>query len=131
MSKGMNIVGILIILVGAFMLLSGIAALTGNTEGLGGMSHDISRAFGGSGNTLNIIIAVVEIAAGALLILSRFTSIGALDAFLRLGVFIFWIVVMVLALVLGGNIKGIDTLGWWIALVNYSIILVILWMIKE
>jgi hypothetical protein len=131
MSKGLNIVGILIILVGAFMLLNGIAALTGNTEGLGGMSHDISRAFGGSGNTFNIIIAVVEIVAGALLIISRFASIGALDSFLRIAIFIFWIVVMVLALVLGNNIKAIDTLGWWISLVNHSIILVILWMIKD
>jgi hypothetical protein len=39
--------------------------------------------------------------------------------------------VMVLALVLGNNIKAIDTLGWWISLVNHSIILVILWMIKD
>ncbi len=131
MSKGLNIVGILIILVGAFMLLNGIAALTGNTEGLGGMSHDISRAFGGSGNTFNIIIAVIELVAGALLIISRFASIGALDGFLRIAIFIFWIVVMVLALVLGNNIKAIDTLGWWISLVNHGIILVILWMIKD
>jgi hypothetical protein len=131
MSKGMNIVGILIILVGAFMLLNGIAAVTGNTQGLGGLSHDVSRAFGGSGNTFNIIIAVVEIIAGALLIVSRFASIGALDSLLRIAIFIFWIVVMVLGLVLGGNIEKIDTLAWWISLVNHGIILVILWMIKD
>jgi|GEM_PF-1854097 len=130
-SKGLNIAGILIILVGAFMLLSGIAAFTGNTQGLGGFTNDVSKVFGGSGNTFSIIIAVIEIIAGGLLILSRFVSIGALDSFLRIAIFIFWIVLMVLSLVLGNNIKNIDTLGWWISLVNQSIILVVLWMIKD
>ncbi len=130
-SKKLNIIGILIILVGAFMLLDGIAALSHNTQGLGGFSHNVSRAFGGSGNAVAIIFAVIELVAGALLILSRFTSIGALDSILRIGVFIFWIVFMVLSLVLGGNIKAIDTLGWWVSLVNQLIILTILWMIKE
>jgi hypothetical protein len=130
-SKNFNVAAILIILVGAFMLLSGIAALTGNTTGAGGFFHDFSRAFGGSGNTVNIIFAVVEIAAGALLILSRLMSIGSLDKLLRLVIFIFWIVFMVFNLVLGRNINAIDTLGWWISLVNHSIILVILWLIKD
>ncbi len=130
-SKRLDISGILIILVGAFMLLSGISTVVGNTQGSGGFANDLSKAFGGSGNTFNIIIAVVEIIAGGLLILSRFASIGALDSFLRIAIFIFWIVLMVLSLVLGGNIENIDTLGWWISLVNQSIILMILWMIKD
>lgn len=130
-TKKLNIAGILVILVGAFMLLNGIAVLTANTQGFGGFAHDVSRAFGGSGNSVNIVIAVIQLVAGALLIISRFVSIGVLDSFLRIALFIFWIVVMVLSLVLGGNINRIDTLGWWIALVNQSIILVILWMIKD
>ncbi len=130
-SKRINVVGILVILVGAFMLLNGIAVLTANTQGLGGFAHDVSKAFGGSGNTVNIVIAVIELIAGALLIISRFISIGVVDSFLRIALFIFWIVVMVLSLILGGNINRIDTLGWWISLVNQSIILVILWMIKD
>jgi len=130
-SKRLNTAGILIILVGAFLLLSGIGSLTGNTRGLGGFANDVSKAFGGSGNSFNIILAVIEIIAGGLLLLSRFVSIGVLDSFLRIAVFIFWIVLMVLSLVLGGNIENINTLGWWISLVNQSIILVILWMIKD
>ena len=130
-SRSFNIVGVLIILVGAFMLLDGIGALTDNTQGFGGFSHDISRAFGKAGNTVAIILAVVEVAAGALLILSRFVSIGALDSGLRIAVFIFWIVVMIFALVLGDNIKAVDTLGWWKALVNHLIILLILWLMTD
>ncbi len=128
--RGLDVIGILVILVGAFMFLDGIDALTGNTRGIAGLSHDISRALGGSGNTANIIFAVIEAAAGALLIISRFMSIGALEGVLRVAVFIFWLVLMVFTLVLGGNIKAIDTLAWWSSLVNHSIILVILWMIK-
>jgi hypothetical protein len=130
-SKSLNIIGLLIILVGAFMLISGIDAFTGNTKGVGGLMNDISRSFGGSGNTVVIIFAVIEIIFGALLIISRFASIGALDNFIRIAVFIFWIVIMIFSLVLNGNIKNIDTLAWWGALVNQSIILVILWMVKD
>ncbi len=129
-SNGLNLVGILILLVGAFMLLDGIDALTGNTHGIKGLSHDVSKAFGGSGNTVNIIFAVIELASGALLILSRFISIGALNGVLRIFIFIFWLVLMVFSLVLGGNIDNINTLAWWSSLVNNSIILIILWMIK-
>ncbi len=131
MAKGLNIVGILVLLVGAFLVLDGIDALSGNSQGFGGMGHDVSKAFGGKGNTANIIFAVIELVAGALLIASRFMSLGSLDGILRIAILIFWIVYILLALILGGNIKAIDTLAWWVTLVNYCIILVILWMIKE
>ncbi len=130
MAKRINVIGILIILVGAFLFLDGIDTLTGNTRGIGGLSHDLSRMFGGSGNTVNIIFAIIEAASGALLIISRFISIGALEGFLRIAVFLFWIMLMVFTLILNGNIEAIDTLAWWSSLVNHSIILVILWMIK-
>ena len=130
-SKAFNVAGILILLVGAFMLLDGIDALTGETKGFGGLANDISRTFGGSGGAVVIIFAVIEIAAGGLLIVSRFMSIGSLDKFLRVIILIFWIVLMAFGLFLGGNIKAIDTLNWWSSLVNHAIILVILWMIKD
>ncbi len=131
MSKKMNLQGVLVLLTGAYMLLGGISLLTGNTQGLAGFSHDISRAFGGSGSTVNIILAVVEIVAGALLIMSRFIALGSLDSVLRVAVFIFWIVLMVFELILNNHISAINTLGWWTLLVNRSIILIILWMIKD
>ena len=130
-SKSTNIAILLVVLVGAFMVVDGVAALTGSTQGLGGFSHDVSRAFGGSGNTIQIIIAVAEIAAGALLVLSRFMSIGSLDGFLRIAVFLFWLAFMVFSLFLGGKIQAIDTLAWWKSFLNHGIILTVLWMIKD
>lgn len=127
MAKGINIIGILIVLVGAFMLLSGIGSLTGERSGMNTFLNDI----GARDNTLNIIIAVLQIVGGALLIVSRFISIGALDGILRISLLVIWIIVMLFGFILNGRIENIDTLAWWSGLVNSSIILVILWMIKE
>ena len=127
MAKGINVIGILIILVGAFMLLSGIGSLTGETNGMNTFLNDI----GARDNPPNIIVAVLQIVGGALLIASRFISIGALDGILRIALLVIWIIVMLFAFILNGRINNIDTLAWWAGLVNSSIILVILWMIKE
>lgn len=130
-SRSFNVGTVLVLLVGAFLVLSGIGQLTGATEGLGGFQHKMSKAFGGSGNSIDIVLAVISIVAGALLLLSRVVSLGSLEGILRVVIFIFWIVVMVFSLILGGNINAIDTLGWWIALVESAIILTVLWMMKE
>ena len=127
--RTMSIAVILVILVGAFLLLDGISALITQNHGASKVFSDISKAFGKAGNTLAVIIAVLEVAAGALLIISRFVSIGALDAALRIGIFIFWIVVMVIVFII--NYFHPDKLDWWRDLVNYSIILAVLWMIKD
>ncbi len=127
MAKNINITGILIFLVGAFLLLSGISALTGETSGINGFLSDI----GARNNTLGIVIAVLEIIGGGLLIVSRFMSIGRLDGILRMALLVIWIVVILLGFFLNGAVKHIDTLGWWAGLVNHAIVLVILWMIKK
>ena len=127
MAKGINLIGILIILVGAFMLLSGIDSLTGETSGGAKFLNNI----GVRDNTLNVIIAVLLIIGGGLLIASRFISIGALDGILRIALLVIWIIVMLFSFILNGRIDNIDTLAWWAGLVNSGIILVILWMIKE
>ncbi|MCG8452300.1 MAG: hypothetical protein MI717_03840 [Spirochaetales bacterium] len=126
-----DITSILVVLVAAFLLLDGILSFQGSTAGMSGLAHKISRSFGGEGNTVSIILAVAQISAGALLLLSRIVSIGTLDSILRVGLFLFWLAVMVMSLVLGGNIDRVTTLLWWKDLVWYTIILAILWKIKE
>ena len=122
--RGISILMILGILVGAFLLLDGIAGLI-DADSLVGR---ISGAFNQSGRTIAIIVAVIEVAAGALLVLSQFTSIGKLDATLRVAIFIAWIVVMVLVLVVADFAPA--TLGWWRLLIQYSIILAVIWLVK-
>ena len=123
--RGISIVMILALLVGAFLVLDGIGRLV-QADSVGGQ---IARAFGTDGSTINIIVAIIELVAGAIVVLSQFTSLGNLDGLLKLAVFIAWIVVMALVLFVGGF--AIDTLGWWIALVQSSIVLAVLWLVRS
>ncbi|MFP4112840.1 MAG: hypothetical protein ACLFUA_00600 [Spirochaetales bacterium] len=120
----LDISAILTILVGAFLLLDGIAGLTQANSFVG----EIGRALGARGSTINLIIAIVEVVAGALLLLSLIVNLGELERFLGIGIFIAWAVVMVLVFIV--NNFAPDTLGWWIGVTEYSIILVAIWMVK-
>ena len=73
-------------------------------------------------------MAVIEVIAGALLVLGQFVSIGRLEATLRVAIFIAWIVVMVLVLVVADFSP--DELTWWRSLLQYSILLAVIWMVK-
>ncbi|MFW5737388.1 MAG: hypothetical protein ACOCYX_00610, partial [Spirochaetota bacterium] len=80
----LDISAILTILVGAFLLLDGIAGLTQANSFVG----EIGRALGARGSTINLIIAIVEVVAGALLLLSLIVNLGELERFLGIGIFI-------------------------------------------
>ena len=88
----------------------------------------VGRALGTQGSSINIVVATIALAAGAIVLLSQFVSLGQLAGVLKLGVFIAWIVVMVLVLFVGG--VAADTLAWWISLIQYGIILAVLWLVR-
>ncbi len=115
---------ILTILVGAFLVLDGIAGLTAAQSFVG----ELGRALGARSATINMIVAVVQIVAGALLLLSVVVGLGDLERFLGIGIFLAWAVIMALLFVV--NNFAPDTLGWWIGVIQYSIILAVIWMVK-
>ncbi|MFW5689831.1 MAG: hypothetical protein ACOC1U_09685 [Spirochaetota bacterium] len=115
---------ILTILVGAFLLLDGIAGLTQANSFFG----EVGRALGARSSTVNMIIAIVELIAGALLLLSLVVSLGELERFLGLAIAIAWIVVIVLVFII--NNFAPDTLGWWIGLIESLIILAVIWLVR-
>ena len=115
---------ILTILVGAFLLLDGIAGLNQANTFFG----QIGRELGVESSTIGFIIAIIELIAGALLLLSLVVSLGELERFLGIAIFIAWAVIMVLRFVV--NNFAPDALGWWIGLIQYSIILAVIWMVK-
>ena len=115
---------ILAILVGAFLLLDGLSGLM-HADSLFGR---IGGVFNRDGRAVTIIVCVIEVIAGALLILSQFMSIGSIDGPLRMGIFIAWIVVMVFALVIN-NFRP-EAIEWWRSLAQYSIVLAVIWMLK-
>jgi hypothetical protein len=117
-----GVVLILGILIGAFLVLDGVAGIIEADSMVG----RIARAFGSSGSTIALIVAIIELVAGALLLLSQVASLGQIENALKVGILVAWIAVMVLVLFVGG--LAADTLGWWIELVQYSIILVAIWI---
>lgn len=115
---------ILTLLVGAFLVLDGISGLTQANSFFG----EVGRALGAQSSTINLVVAIVELVAGALLLISLVVSLGELERFLGIGIFLAWAVIMVLIFVV--NSFAPDTLGWWIGVVEYSIILAVIWLVK-
>ncbi|MFW5745856.1 MAG: hypothetical protein ACOC2D_21465 [Spirochaetota bacterium] len=122
--RSIDISFILTILVGAFLLLDGIAGLSQSSSFVG----ELGRALGARSSTVNLIVAIVEVVAGALLLLSLVVSLGELERFLGIAIFIAWAVIMVLSFVVNNFTP--DTLGWWIGVIEYSIILAVIWLVK-
>ena len=122
--RSLDIRFILTILVGAFLVLDGIAGLNRSSSFLG----ELGRALGARGSTITMIVAVLALVAGALLILGLFLNLGDLDRFLGVGIFIAWLVVIVLVFFVGRFVP--DQLSWWTGLVQYSIILAVIWMVR-
>ena len=122
--KSISIVLILALLIGAVLILDGIGRLVQADSLLG----RAGRAVGTQSSTINIIVAIIELAAGAIVILTRFTSFGKSDAFLGLLALIGWAAVIVLTLFVTGF--AIETLSWWLALAQSGVILVALWLIR-
>ena len=117
-----GVVLILGLLVGAFLLLDGIAGVLQLDSFVG----RIAGAFNTQGRTIALIVAIVEIVAGALMLLSQFFSLGQVEGILKIGIFVAWIAVIVLVLFVRG--MDLESLAWWISLVEYCIILVAIWI---
>ena len=122
--RNFNMTWILTLLVGAFLLLDGIVGLNQSNSVVG----QIARAFGTQGSTIALVIAIVELVAGALLILSLFVDLGQLDSTLGIAIAVAWIVIMVFTFFLS-NFNP-DSLVWWRGVVQYSVILAVIWMVK-
>lgn len=123
-----DITFILALLVGAFLVLDGISELSAASSLGARIASEARRLFGGEDRTLVMIIAVVEIVAGALLVLGLFLDIGQLRSALGVGLFIVWLVIIVLTFVVRGFAP--DSLAWWTGLVQYLIILTVIWLVK-
>ena len=92
---------------GIFFLVLGIQGLTAHTS----KTAEILR-FLGRNDAMNIVISVVQILAGAVLIIGVFLPIGSsLSWLLSLGILILWGVYMVMTLFLKDFLKP-DTLSW-------------------
>lgn len=69
------------LVVGVFLLALGISELVEYNSELNQFARSMSRAFGGSGSVLPVIVALVQILAGALLVAALFTPVPAAAVF--------------------------------------------------
>ncbi len=122
--RSMDITFVLALLVGAFLILDGVDGLIAADSFVG----RTIRSLGAQGSSLNLVIAVAEIVVGALLVLGLFLDIGQLRTALGLVIFVGWLAVIVLTFAVR-NLAP-DTLDWWIGLIQYLIILAVIWMVK-
>lgn len=67
---------VLQLVTGIYLLAQGIAELVFYRSDLNQFARSVSRAFGGSGDILSLIVALIAIAAGALLIWVLFGAVS-------------------------------------------------------
>ena len=101
----------------------GIAGITGYNSGLSEFARGVNQLFGRSNSILPLIMAIIELLAGVLLLLSMFSIFPSnLTPLLLLVILIFWAVTIVLQYFINGFLKP-DFIPW---LGNVSVQLVIL-----
>lgn len=122
--RTLDIALILTVLVGAFLLLDGLSGII-HADSLAGR---FGRAFGAQGSTVALIVAIIELLAGALLLIGLIVDLGQMGRLLGIAVLVIWVAVMVIRFVI--NWFEPDTLNWWVQLVEYSIILAVIWQVK-
>ncbi|GAB6090080.1 hypothetical protein [Spirochaeta dissipatitropha] len=117
---------------GIMFVMVGVAAISGATSGIGGFMGDMNRLFGGNQRTVTIIVAVIQIVAGSLLLLSLFGLIKEnIMQILLLIILVLWALELVLRFVLDGNLLQPDILVWLGNLAPNLVIFAALWVLFE
>jgi len=119
------------IAVGFFLVTLGIAGLMSYNTTLSEAARALSRIFGRASNPLNLIIAIVEVVAGAVLVLDLFVTLaGRLQFWTTLFIAVLWVVQIVVVFFVN-NLLAPDFITWLNRLSMDLIILVGLWMVNR
>jgi hypothetical protein len=109
---------------GAFFVALGIMGLTEHDSGW----SQLKRAFG-KNDTLNVVMAVVELAMGAVLVLGLFMSVSAnITKILGLALFGLWALYMVISFIVNNFVEP-NFVAWLYNISWNAVILVSIWMV--
>ncbi|MFO7781575.1 MAG: hypothetical protein R6W94_08085 [Spirochaetia bacterium] len=109
------------LVVGVFLLTLGISELVEYNSELNQFARSMSRAFGGSGSVLPVIIALIEILAGGLLLAALFTPVpGAAVFWSSIVIAVLWIVRVIVSYVLRDPLE--PTLLVWLVGFSHELI---------
>jgi uncharacterized membrane protein YphA (DoxX/SURF4 family) len=122
---------VLQIVVAAYLITLGLLGIIHWESGGAQFARSLTRAFGGSSNPLNLIVAIVELAAGVIVLLGLFTSVrSGLLAAATLVIAILW-VIQIIIVFFAPDIFEPEFLVWLNRLAADLIVLLALWLINR
>lgn len=122
---------LLTLAIAVFMIVSGILALANYDSPVNEMTRALNSMFGGSSQTMLLIIAIAQLIFGVLLLLDLFSVIKAgTMSLIKFIIFLGWAVVLVINHFLNGFPPG-DWLVWLRPFSLDLVILAALWAIRE
>ena len=122
---------VLQIVVAAYLITLGLLGIIHWDSGAAQFARGLSRAFGGSNNPFNLIVAILELAAGAIVLLGLFVSMrSSLLAAATLVIAILW-VIQIIIVFFARDIFEPDFLIWLNRLAADLIVLLALWLINR
>lgn len=117
------------LVVGLFLLALGISELVEYNSELNQFARSVSRAFGGSGTVLPVIVALIEILAGGLLVAALFTPVpGAAVFWSSIIIAVLWIVRAIVAFVFNDPLEP-TVLVWLVGFTRELIPGLVIWTV--
>ena len=109
-----NPLTVLQLVTGLYLLALGLSELVAYTSELNQFARSVSRAFGGSGSVVPVIVAIVAIAAGVLLVWSLFAPVAGRFLYVStMIVAVLWLLRVAVAYVFNGLLE--PNLVVWLA----------------
>jgi hypothetical protein len=119
------------IAVALFLFTLGLIGIMGWSSHLAEFGRGLNRLFGRANNPLNLIVAIVELAAGAIMFIGLFVSMQSRLLFwLTIIIGILWIVEIIIGFFAQGPFEP-DFVVWLNRLTADVIILIALWLINR
>ncbi len=120
------------IIVALFLFTLGIVGIMHWNSGLAQFTRGVNRLFGGSNNPFNLIVAIIEMAAGVVVAGALFVSVkNRLIYILTLIVAILWVIEILIGFFFNDNAFKPDFVSWLNQLLANVIILIALWLINR
>jgi hypothetical protein len=115
------------VLTGIFFMTQGLQEILGYTSDVAQFGRQLKQVFGGNSDVMGLIVAILEMAAGAVLIIVLFATVRApMYRFFVIAVLVVWLV-GILNGYFFNNFAEPDVLSWFNGVALHGIIAVLLW----
>jgi hypothetical protein len=124
-------VSIMQIVVAVFLLTLGLIGLMGWSSGAAQFGRDLTRLFGGANSPFNLIVAILELAAGVIVFAALFVTMRSrILNILTFIIAILWVVEILISF-FAYDVFQPDFVIWLNRLAAETIILLALWLINR